>query len=198
LNRNSLALAGRKLLSRAVVPLLETLLPEPAEAAVLGTCCLGGSTKKFTPWAAVDPLSAHTLRFFSDPDFGERFDPGGKTFLTGQVLSWQYGVEPFRTAYPAVQVIDPTSGQPRNGVKVTVSLIQAADGGTATGLSGTLTVPTSESNEAVPYTANSAVFNDLKIAQAGTYRLRFTAEDLPGAPSIESGNFTVQDEIIIK
>jgi hypothetical protein len=48
--------AGRTL-GRALVPILQSLLPEPAEAAVLGSCCLGGATSKFSPWAAVDPFS---------------------------------------------------------------------------------------------------------------------------------------------
>jgi hypothetical protein len=53
----SLASRGGTLLRKAVTPIFSALLPEPAEAAVLGSCCLGGTTSKFSPWAAVDPAS---------------------------------------------------------------------------------------------------------------------------------------------
>lgn len=39
-------------------PLVQALvLPEPAYATALGTCCLGGTTKKFSPFGAVDTLT---------------------------------------------------------------------------------------------------------------------------------------------
>ena len=49
--------SASRAVGRALVPILQSLLPEPAEAAVLGSCCLGGATSKFSPWAAVDPFS---------------------------------------------------------------------------------------------------------------------------------------------
>jgi hypothetical protein len=178
--------AGRAI-GRTLAPVLLSLLPEPAEAAVLGECCLGGSTRKFSPFAAVDPESGLSVFFFDNPNF----NPGGRNFFTGEVLTWTFTGEGSQiiTAFPAVQVIDPTPpGDARSDIEITVSLIQVSGTGT---LAGTLTQSTSAADP------NTAVFNDLTISAPGTYRLRFTAEDLPGAPSIESGNFTVEDEIII-
>ncbi len=57
LHLGAFASAAQAVLMQALDPVLQTLLPEPAEAAVLGECCLGGSTRKFSPWAAVDPFS---------------------------------------------------------------------------------------------------------------------------------------------
>jgi len=51
------ASAAHTMLTRTLAPVLQTLLPERAEAAVMGSCCLGGTTTKFSPWAAVDPFS---------------------------------------------------------------------------------------------------------------------------------------------
>jgi len=186
--------AGRAI-GRTLAPVLLSLLPEPAEAAVLGECCLGGSTRKFSPFAAVDPESGLSLFFFSDPDFGDvAFDPGGQTFTEDFILSWQVPIEgsQFITAYPAVQVIDPTPpGDARSDIDITVTLIQL-EGSTGT-LSGTLTQSTSGGNTAAG--PNTAVFDDLIISAPGTYQLRFTAEDLPGDPFVESGIFTVQGQI---
>src|SRR5690349_5963379 len=120
LSPSGLASAGRTLF-RKMAPAFETLLPEPAEAAVLGSCCLGGATTKFSPWAAVDPGE---ISFFSSPDFGTQpFDPGGQSFFTDLPLSWTYskdGSSFFATAYPAVQVLD-GNGNPLSNVDVIVS-----------------------------------------------------------------------------
>jgi hypothetical protein len=59
----AVALATRGILKRALRPVLQSLLPERAEAAVLGSCCLGGATTKFSPWAAVDPFSGGNILF---------------------------------------------------------------------------------------------------------------------------------------
>jgi hypothetical protein len=189
--QGQLGSAGR-MIGRALAPMLQVLLPEPAEAAVLlGSCCLGGTTNRLSPWGAVDSLSGQEVSFFTDQASGETFDPGGEFFSTGYPLSWAYssdgGSVNDATAYPAVQVIDPTSG-PRNGVNVTVSLIPVSGSGT---LSGTLTRTTSTTPPA-SVAEPAAVFNDLIINQAGTYKLRFTftAPDLPDA-FIDSGEFTV-------
>jgi hypothetical protein len=135
----------------------------------------------------VDSLSGQEVEFFTDQAAEETFDPGGHTFATNAILSWTYTTDgsATATAYPAVQVIDPTSQDPRNGVNVTVSL--APGGGSGT-LSGTLTRATSG-------TDTVAVFNDLKINQAGTYQLRFTftAPGLPSDAVKDSGPFTVED-----
>ena len=56
LTPTGLASVGRAFYRR-MVPVFEILLPNPVEAAVLGSCCLGGTTSKFSPWAAVDPAS---------------------------------------------------------------------------------------------------------------------------------------------
>jgi hypothetical protein len=181
LSPSGLASVGRTLI-RKMAPAFETLLPEPAEAAVLGSCCLGGATTKFSPWAAVDPGE---ISFFSSPDFGTQpFDPGGQSFFTDLPLSWTYSKDQsssFAFAYPAVQVLD-GNGTPLSGVDVTVSLVRVVGTGT---LSGTLTQSTSGGNSAAG--PNTAVFNDLLISQPGTYKLRFTA----GGVTVDSGEFTV-------
>jgi hypothetical protein len=183
--RGSFASLGGTLLRKAMTPVLNALLPEPVQATMVSGCCLGGLPTRLSPWGAVDSLSGQTVSFFTDQASGETFDPGGESFSTGFPLSWMYssdgGSVNDATAYPTVQVIDPTSG-PRNGVSVTVSLIPVSGSGT---LSGTLTRSTSGPD-------TTAVFNDLTINQAGTYKLRFTftAADLPDA-FIDSGTFTV-------
>jgi hypothetical protein len=172
-------------ITRAVGPVLQTLfLPQPAEAAVLGGCCLGGATTKFSPWAAVDPESGSEVIFFNDASYGtEPWDPSGQNFFTNGTLVWPNPVTGTTAinAYPAVQVLDPDL-IPQNGVEVTVSLLQAS-GGTAV-LSGDLTKFTVSESAAGP---NTAVFDDLSINQAGTFRLRFTA----GSLTLDSGEFFV-------
>jgi len=132
--QGQLGSAGRAL-GRTIAPILLSLLPEPAQAAMVGGCCLGGATSRLSPWGAVDSLSGQEVSFFSDPNGGESFDPGGRLFNTGQVITWTYtdGASVQKSGYPAVQVIDPTSG-PRSGVNVTVSL--APGGGTVPRLLG--------------------------------------------------------------
>jgi hypothetical protein len=187
--RGSFASLGGTLLRKAMTPVLNALLPEPVQAAMVSGCCLGGLPTRLSPWGAVDSLSGQDVRFFTDEESGETFDPGGEFFSTGNPLSWAYssdgGSVNDATAYPAVQVIDPTSEGPRNGVNVTVSL--APGGGSGT-LSGTLTRSTSGPD-------TTAVFNDLIINQAGTYQLRFTftAPGLPSDAIKDSGIFTVSD-----
>jgi hypothetical protein len=191
--QGQLGSAGRAL-GRTIAPILLSLLPEPAEATVVGGCCLGGATSRLSEWGAVDSLSGQEVEFFRDDEAGETFNPGDHTFTTGFILSWTYTTDgsATATAYPAVQVIDPTSG-PRSGVNVTVSLIQVDGSGT---LSGTLTRTTSA---AAPASEDepAAVFDDLKISQSGTYQLRFTftAPGLPSDAIEDSGIFTVQDQI---
>jgi hypothetical protein len=52
------ASAGWRLLGRTIGPLSKAIfLPEEAYAAVLGTCCLGGTGTRFSPHGAVDPGS---------------------------------------------------------------------------------------------------------------------------------------------
>jgi hypothetical protein len=55
------ASTAQRLLTRALGPVLATVLPDRAEAAVMGSCCLGGATTKFSPWAAVDPFSGPNI-----------------------------------------------------------------------------------------------------------------------------------------
>ena len=53
-----LASAGWSLLGRTVGPVAKAIfLPDDLYAAALGTCCLGGTGKKFSPHGAVDPTS---------------------------------------------------------------------------------------------------------------------------------------------
>ena len=53
-----LASAGWSLLGRTVGPVAKAIfLPDDLHAAALGTCCLGGTGKKFSPHGAVDPTS---------------------------------------------------------------------------------------------------------------------------------------------
>jgi hypothetical protein len=178
------ASAAGSILGHALGPVLQTLLPERAEAAVLGSCCLGGTTSKFSPWAAVDPESGSEVIFFNDPSYGSQpWDPGGQSFFTNGTLTWSNPLDGSSSvqAYPAVQVLDPDL-IPQNGVEVTVSLLQAS-GGTAV-LSGDLTKFTVSESAAGP---NTAVFDDLSINQAGTFRLRFTA----GSLTVDSGEFFI-------
>jgi hypothetical protein len=174
-----------------VGPVVETLfLPSPLQAVQVSVEGIARKTRSFSPFGVVVD---QTLVFFRDEAFGNSaFDPSGKTFFSGQTINWPYskdGSSSFAIAYPAVQVLD-GNGVAQSGVQVTVSLV-GANGA----LAGTLTRSTSaESDFAGP---NTAVFDNLSITlsdavSAGTYRLKFTAMDLPGAPWVESDDFNVQ------
>ena len=169
------ASAAQRMLGRALSPVLQGLLPEPAEAAVLGSCCLGGATRKFSPWAAVDPESGNELSFTKDPSAN---DPTDGNYFKGVTLDVCGD-----GCYPAVQMLDPEETPVGAGTNVTVSLIQTQ--GTGGVLNGTLTQPIqafdSESDR-------EAVFDDLTISAPGTYKLKFTA---PGATPITSAEFHV-------
>ncbi|MBK8005070.1 MAG: hypothetical protein IPK12_14390 [Gemmatimonadetes bacterium] len=47
--------------SRGVHWMTNMVLPAPAYAMALGSCCIAGSTKSFSPFGAVDPLTVLTL-----------------------------------------------------------------------------------------------------------------------------------------
>jgi hypothetical protein len=163
-----LASAAQGMLGRAMGPVLETLLPDRAEAAVLGQCCLGGATTKFSPWAAVDPESGDHLSFTEDPSSNNTST--GNYFKGVTLDTCGDG------CFPAVQILDPDETVVGTG-NVTVSLIQTE--GTGGALNGTLTQPIN---------SGEAVFGDLTISAPGTYKLKFTA---PGAALITSAAFKV-------
>jgi len=164
------ASAAGRILGQALSPVLQRLLPERAEAAVLGSCCLGGSTTKFSPWAAVDPESGNDLSFTEDPSNN---DPIAGNYFKGVTLDVCGD-----GCYPAVEMLDGETPVGA-GTNVTVSLIQT--GGTGGVLSGTLTRPIDSESE-------EAVFDDLTISAPGTYKLMFTA---PGARPLTSAEFHV-------
>ncbi len=95
--------------------LLGSVLPEPAHALTLGTCCLGGSSKSFSPFGAVDPL------------------------LVLEALNPVLRVDP-NTVIPAgdlptVRVRTP-GGNPVAGITVTFALLPGSEGS----ISGTVQV----------------------------------------------------------
>jgi hypothetical protein len=86
-------------------------LPEPAQAATVATCCLGGTTKKFSPFGAVDTLAT--------------IDPASRT-VEGAANS---PVIPARL--PRIVIVTPT-GRPVPGVIVTFA-VPAGSQGSITG-----------------------------------------------------------------
>ncbi len=84
------------------------LLPEVAQASGLSTCCLGGTTKKFSPFGAIDPVaivSAVSPTSFTAPAGGS---------VPGSQL-------------PSVRLVTP-AGQPVPGFTVTFSVPIGAQG----------------------------------------------------------------------
>jgi hypothetical protein len=130
--------AGRAL-GRALVPVLQRLLPEPAEAAMVGGCCLGGLTSKFSPFAAVDPFSGpNILSGVNSSDDGlslinsqsgevsfvGRLDPNPNLYATpiamgvrpsdGELFVWNNsgdGTEPCCASTGVLLTVDPSTGQ---------------------------------------------------------------------------------------
>ncbi len=90
-------------------------LPQEAQAATVGTCCLGGTTKKFSPFGAVDTLAI--------------LDPASKT-ISGQANSQVDGFK-----LPRIVVTTPT-GHPVPGVTVTFAIPAGSQGS----ISGTVQV----------------------------------------------------------
>jgi hypothetical protein len=86
-------------------------LPQTAEAATVATCCLGGTTKKFSPFGAVDTLAI--------------IDPASKT-ITSLANSQVDGFK-----LPRVVIVTPT-GRPVPGVTVTFA-VPAGNQGSITG-----------------------------------------------------------------
>jgi hypothetical protein len=86
----------------------DVLLPEPIQATSLGTCCLGGTTKNFSPFGAVD-----TLLNVSAVSPNPVFAPAGSAVPSTQL--------------PSVRVLTPT-GRPVQGLTVTFSIPAAAPG----------------------------------------------------------------------
>ncbi len=100
--------AGRAL-GRALVPILEGLLPEPAEASMVGGCCLGGATTKFSPFAAVDPFSG------SDILSGVNSSDDGLSLINSQTgaVSFVGRLDPNTNLYttPVAMGVRPSDGE---------------------------------------------------------------------------------------
>ena len=98
------ASAAETIFRRAVGPVLQALLPEAAEAAVLGSCCLGGTTTKFSPWAAVDPESGPTTT-------GTSLTSSSSLAIVGAPLTLTATVSPAppTNQEPAVEFFDGTT-----------------------------------------------------------------------------------------
>lgn len=94
---------------RGLGPLAEAmLLPRPLMAAAVGTCCLGGSTKKFSPFGTVDSRTSVAAT-----------SPTSIAGTSGQAVS--------SGQLPAVRVTTPL-GNPVPGVTVTFSLGSGSSG----------------------------------------------------------------------
>ncbi len=88
------------------------LLPQVVQASAVGTCCLGGTTKKFSPFGAVDTLA--NVSALSPTSFTA---PAGGGVPTSQL--------------PSVKLVTPT-GHPVQGFTVTFS-VPVGSQGTITG-----------------------------------------------------------------
>ncbi|MEO8139797.1 MAG: hypothetical protein ABI742_09130 [Gemmatimonadota bacterium] len=86
-------------------------LPQAAEAATVATCCLGGTTKKFSPFGAVDTLAI--------------IDPASRT------IEGPANTPVTASQLPRVVIVTPT-GRPVPGVTVTFA-IPAGSQGSITG-----------------------------------------------------------------
>jgi hypothetical protein len=84
-------------------------LPEKAYAVALGTCCLGGSSKSFSPFGAVDPIT--------------RVSAVSPTSFTGLASSTVAA-----SLLPSVKVVTPL-GRPVPGLSVTFSVPAGSEGG---------------------------------------------------------------------
>lgn len=92
------------------------LLPQKAYALSLGTCCLGGSSKSFSPFGAVDPLTQVSA-----------LSPTSFVGLASSAVS--------SGLLPSVKVVTP-QGRPVPGLTVTFSIPSGAEG-SVTGASQT-------------------------------------------------------------
>lgn len=85
------------------------LLPQKAYAAsVLGTCCLGGSSKSFSPFGAVDPLTQ-----------AGAISPSSFVSLAGTAVA--------SSLLPSIKVVTP-QGRPVSGLSVNFGLTPGSDG----------------------------------------------------------------------
>ena len=182
-----LASTSRRLLRRAVVPVLEALLPEPAEATMVGSCCLGGLTTKFSPFAAVDPQSSNELSLLVEPN---DHTSDRNHFVGGHIRPCTNPPPgPGDGCRDLVVKMENVSGRPVGiGKTVTASLIVVnKPTGTTPALGGdkTQTIASVTLGEDV---IAAATFTDLEIDQPGQYQIKFEA---PGAASETSETFDV-------
>ena len=91
------------------------LLPQVAQASALGTCCLGGSTKSFSPFGAVDTLT-----------LASAVPPTSFVAVAGAAVP--------SNQLPSIRVLTP-QGNPVPGLAVSFAVV--GSGGTITGASTT-------------------------------------------------------------
>ena len=138
---------------RSLEPLAARIfLPQKAYAAsAVGTCCLGGSSKSFSPFGAVDPLTVATA-----------VSPTSFVGLAGGAVG--------STQLPTVKVLTP-QGNPLPGLTVTFSV--NAGGGALTGTTANFTGNVSTDGNMTTYGAEY-VGTFLTLGQAATVVLTAT------------------------
>jgi hypothetical protein len=181
-----MASVGRSL-TRKLTPLIETLLPTRAEAAMMGSCCLGGTTTKFSPFGAVDPESGGELGLLFQPN---NHSSDRNHFVGASIRPCTNPpLEPGDGCHHLYVKMESVDGSPSGiGRTVTASLLVLnAPTGTTPVLGGDNTqllesVTLGEDEFA------AATFTDLEIDQPGHYQLKFEA---PGAAPVTSDPFDV-------
>jgi hypothetical protein len=171
-----LALSAWHKASGYVRPLANVFLPQELHATTLGGLGLGVGGRGISTFGGVDDVVLEST--FNG-------DPGGQTFTENSTITWQVCTKGCSgDLFPRVRLAD-FFGSGVSEADVNVTLVQVDGSGQLTDGEGGTPGPVTTDG------SGEAVFDDLRITQAGTYQLKFTTRG--NTISLLTGEFTVEE-----